>query len=773
MFGSHSRRQEAGRTKARLRPRLEWLEARLAPATFVVNTTLDTVATNFQNGKDATGHISLRSAIMAADSKGGTNSITLPAGTFKLTIAGADEDKSATGDLDISDNLTIKGNGSANTIIDGNNLDRVIEVLSGNVTISNLTIQHGRTGDRGGGGILHAAGTLTLSSVVIANNVSQGANPTQVPAGAAGQAGGFGGDGDEGGGGGIFNDGGSLIITNSTIVSNQAIGGNGGAGGNGGFMAGASGFNGRTGQAGVGGSGGSGGSGADGVGGGILNANNASIIISGTTFSLNKAIGGAGGAGGGGAIGIGGQGGNALGSSVGPGGSGFGGSGGAGGGGGDGEGGGLFNLEGSVSFTGTPSTISSNQAIGGAGGAGGTGGNGVGGLGGAGSSVRGPRLSGPHPGGGTGGQGEGGAGGAGGSAGDGQGGGISSGGVVSGSSAFIISSTTVTFSSNLAAGNVGGSGGAGGFATGGQGGNGANIVGGTGGDGGASFGGKGGAAGIGGEGNGGGLYNDVDSTVSFTAQNKSKPPAATTFTNNQADGGGGGAGRAGGSSTAGNGGKGGALGAGGAGAQGVGGNGGKAGAAGNGSGGGLFNIGTATFTGITVNFTANQATSGFATNGGGGGSAKAGNGGNGTKGGDGGNVFSGIGGEGGVGGIGQGGGIFDGPGGHLALMPRLNTQPGTAQANATDLITANQAFQESGGNGGLGGNAVVGFGGAGNPNGAFGHLSAGHNGANHVATSLGVGGGINIVGSATIDNTTITGNHASTSDNDVHGTFIT
>jgi hypothetical protein len=35
----------------------------------------------------------------------------------------------------------------------------------------------------------------------------------------------------------------------------------------------------------------------------------------------------------------------------------------------------------------------------------------------------------------------------------------------------------------------------------------------------------------------------------------------------------------------------------------------------------------------------------------------------------------------------------------------------------------------------------------------------------------GVGGGLDLLpgGTATIDNTTVTGNHASTSDNDVHG----
>ena len=61
-------------------------------STFKVNTTLDTVAVNLKNGKDASGHISLRSAIMAADAHGGKNTIILPSGTFTLTIAGAGEE---------------------------------------------------------------------------------------------------------------------------------------------------------------------------------------------------------------------------------------------------------------------------------------------------------------------------------------------------------------------------------------------------------------------------------------------------------------------------------------------------------------------------------------------------------------------------------------------------------------------------------------------------------------------------------------------------------
>ena len=147
------------------RPRLEPLEGRIVLSTFQVNTTLDTVAVDLRTGKDATGHISLRSAIMAADAKGGSNTISLKSGTYTLTIAGANEDASATGDLDITSNLTIKGAGSSSTIIDGNSLDRVIEVLHGKVNISGVTIENGVAND--GAGLMNLGGQVTLSSVVV------------------------------------------------------------------------------------------------------------------------------------------------------------------------------------------------------------------------------------------------------------------------------------------------------------------------------------------------------------------------------------------------------------------------------------------------------------------------------------------------------------------------------------------------------------------------------------------------------------------------------
>ena len=161
------------RGTARFRPLGEALETRRLLSTFKVNTLLDTVAVNLKTGKDASGHISLRSAIEAANSRPNSDTIVLPNGTIKLTIVGPNEDNAATGDLDIKGSVTIKGKRASSTIIDGNSLgDRVFQVLSGRVQISGLTIQHGQAEE--GAGLLNSGGQVTLASVVVANNEALG-----------------------------------------------------------------------------------------------------------------------------------------------------------------------------------------------------------------------------------------------------------------------------------------------------------------------------------------------------------------------------------------------------------------------------------------------------------------------------------------------------------------------------------------------------------------------------------------------------------------------
>ena len=56
-----------------------------------------------------------RAAIQEANALTGADVIQVPAGVFTLNIAGAGEDASATGDLDITEDLTLIGAGAAST----------------------------------------------------------------------------------------------------------------------------------------------------------------------------------------------------------------------------------------------------------------------------------------------------------------------------------------------------------------------------------------------------------------------------------------------------------------------------------------------------------------------------------------------------------------------------------------------------------------------------------------------------------------------------------
>src|SRR5262245_26786110 len=110
----------SGRRHSRLR--LERLEDRAVPSTFTVNTRLDVV-------DPADRKVSLREAITRANDHAGPDVIVLPAGVFKSTTPGAGEDGNATGDFDITDAVTIRGAGRGLTIIDGQQLDRVFDIL--------------------------------------------------------------------------------------------------------------------------------------------------------------------------------------------------------------------------------------------------------------------------------------------------------------------------------------------------------------------------------------------------------------------------------------------------------------------------------------------------------------------------------------------------------------------------------------------------------------------------------------------------------------------
>ena len=119
-----------------------------APAGLIaVNTVVDE--------RNADGDCSLREALSAAGLDtavdacpvgSGDDTIILPAGRYLLSLAGASEDAGQTGDLDLNSNITIVGAGSDVTIIDGNRIDRVLDIHAGaHVVISGVTITNGKS----------------------------------------------------------------------------------------------------------------------------------------------------------------------------------------------------------------------------------------------------------------------------------------------------------------------------------------------------------------------------------------------------------------------------------------------------------------------------------------------------------------------------------------------------------------------------------------------------------------------------------------------------
>jgi len=216
-------------------------------ASFTVNSTTDAIDANPGDGVCATASLpgegvrcTLRAAIQEAnDLPGGPHTVTVPAGTFVLTIPGANEDLGATGDLDVRSAMTIVGAGASQTILDGNRLDRVVDVNSifGALSLLDVTVRNGRaSGDfvgGMGGGIqsrsFQSLASLTLTRVTVSSNEAQSSG------------GGISGKGvvedsiitgNSAGSGGSVGDGGGIsgwfTIRRSTISANTTAGSGGG-----------------------------------------------------------------------------------------------------------------------------------------------------------------------------------------------------------------------------------------------------------------------------------------------------------------------------------------------------------------------------------------------------------------------------------------------------------------------------------------------------------------------------------------------------------------
>ena len=197
---------------------------------------------------------SLREAIIAANASAGADDVVVPAGTYVLELVGASEDAAATGDLDVTDDLTVIGADPGASIVKQGSSDRVIHVLSGRVVISGLSLENGAPFTLSGGGGIRNQGTLTLINSRISGNTAND-------------------------GGGILNSaGGALTLADTTISGNLSTGaygfGGGGITNRGAISLTSCTISGNT---------------ANNDGGGILNLGDGTATLTNTTISQNTA----------------------------------------------------------------------------------------------------------------------------------------------------------------------------------------------------------------------------------------------------------------------------------------------------------------------------------------------------------------------------------------------------------------------------------------------------------------------------------------------------
>ncbi len=138
-----------------------------AAAQFTVTKTADTA------DGSCNADCSLREAVDAANATGGPDEVVLPAGTYTLTRTGGDENLNDSGDLDISESLTISGAVSATTIIhQAVSGQRVLHATAPgtNLTLSGVTIEGGNTFSLGGA--ISSDNDVTLTDTTFTDNNS-------------------------------------------------------------------------------------------------------------------------------------------------------------------------------------------------------------------------------------------------------------------------------------------------------------------------------------------------------------------------------------------------------------------------------------------------------------------------------------------------------------------------------------------------------------------------------------------------------------------------
>lgn len=192
-LASQHRSTRLGRTSRQYSDvaQIDRLEDRVLLATFQVLNTNDS------------GEGSLRAAVSQANAAAGTDSITFDQSLSNSTIV------LTSGELLVTDAVTVTGPGSSLLAISGNHASRVLNInkIQAIVSISGLTIRNGNVSE-GAGGILSDADLMLVDVIVTGNSTTNQVN---------------------GGVGGILSRG-PLTLTNS-VVSNNTSQGDSGVGG--------------------------------------------------------------------------------------------------------------------------------------------------------------------------------------------------------------------------------------------------------------------------------------------------------------------------------------------------------------------------------------------------------------------------------------------------------------------------------------------------------------------------------------------------------------
>lgn len=189
---------------------MQALESRALLTTFVVDSFIDAVDADPGDGTALTaGNVtSLRAAVQEANALAGPDIIQLPLGLHQLLIAGESDTGVDIGDLDITEDVTITGAGSNDTILDFDDFDRIFDIATGvSVTISQMRLRDASTAQFQVGGAIRNSGSLTLEHVDLRDNSTAS------------------------GGGAIANtDSGTLTMTDCVVQTNVSVGQEGGGG---------------------------------------------------------------------------------------------------------------------------------------------------------------------------------------------------------------------------------------------------------------------------------------------------------------------------------------------------------------------------------------------------------------------------------------------------------------------------------------------------------------------------------------------------------------